>query len=61
MSIHLTHRNYTHSAVESGSSVQPNILQVEVEVPDIMLRIYGVLARDLLGLKVQDLPHSMKC
>ena len=52
MAIHLTHCNYTHSVVESGSSLRPNVLQVEVEVPNIMLRIFGVLARDLLGLKV---------
>lgn len=51
--IHLTHSNYTHSVVENGSSLRPNVLQVEIEVPSIMLRIFGVLARDLLGLKVQ--------
>ena len=52
--IHLTHSNYAHSVSENGSSLRPNVLQVEIEVPNIMLRIFGVLARDLLGLKVQN-------
>ena len=58
MSIHLTHCNCIHS-VEHGSAPRPNLLQVEVEVPSIMLRIFGVLARDLLGLKVNCMCNSL--
>ena len=53
MSIHLTHCNYGHS-FEHGVEYRPNVLQVDIEVPNIMLRIFGVLARDLLGLKVRE-------
>ncbi|XP_065883206.1 bridge-like lipid transfer protein family member 1 [Dysidea avara] len=39
------------NCVERENGVRPNVLKVEVEVPDIVLRIFGVLVRDLLGLK----------
>ena len=41
------------NCVERENGVRPNVLKVEVEVPDIVLRIFGVLVRDLLGLKVK--------
>jgi len=40
------------NCAERDNGLWPNVLKVEVEVPDIVLRIFGVIARDLLGLKV---------
>lgn len=51
ISLHVRYSSFAYCA-ERQNTPQPNVLKVDVEVPDIVLRIFGVLARDLLGLKV---------
>jgi len=51
ISIQVKYSNFANCA-ERDNGFRPNVLKVDVEVPDIVLRIFGVLARDLLGLKV---------
>ena len=31
----------------------PNLLHVDIDAPTVLLRVFGCLARDLLGLKVR--------
>ena len=49
--IHYTSRNHHHDLEV------PHTLHVDVSAPCVLLRVFGFLATDLLGLKVFSAPH----
>ena len=46
--------HHHHPSAGQHTPLLPNQLQVEIEAPVVLLRVFGCLARDLLGLKVRN-------
>ena len=51
--IGITYHSHVHDVeLSSDSSMKPNVLKIEVDVPTVLLRVFGHLGRNILALKV---------